>query len=81
MKEEETDRKNTKKREKVKERKKVQDGLKKKAMTGTTPTPIVAKTATSPFMNDGDEEIDTAEIEEEAWFDYMKRSTAAAIER
>ena len=33
------------------------------------------------FMNDGDEEIDTAEIEEEAWFDYMKRSTAAEIER
>ena len=33
------------------------------------------------FMNDGDEEIDTAEIEEEAWFDYVKRSTAAAIER
>ena len=32
-------------------------------------------------MNDGDEEIDTAEIEEEAWFDYVKRSTAAAIER
>ena len=33
------------------------------------------------FMNDGDEEIDTAEIEEEAWFDYTRRSTAAAIER
>ena len=33
------------------------------------------------FMNDGDEEIDTAEIEEEAWFDYMKRSTAAVIEQ
>ena len=47
MKEEETDRKNTKKREKVKERKKVQDGLKKKPKTGTTPTPIVTKTATS----------------------------------
>ena len=33
------------------------------------------------FMNDGDEEIGTAEIEEEALFDYVKRSTAAAIER
>ena len=65
----------------MKERKKVQDGLKKKPMTGTTPTPIVTKTGGISFMNDGDEEIDTAEIEEEAWFDYMKRSTAAAIER
>ena len=27
------------------------------------------------FMNDTDEEIDTAEIEEEDWIEYMKRST------
>ena len=32
-------------------------------------------------MNDTDEEIDTAEIEEEDWIDYMKRSTDEAMER
>ena len=32
-------------------------------------------------MNDTDEEIDTAEIEEEEWIEYMKRRTAVAIER
>ena len=32
-------------------------------------------------MKDTDEEIDTAEIEEEEWIEYMKRSTATAIER
>ena len=31
-------------------------------------------------MNDTDEEIDTAEIEEEDWIDYMKRSTDEAME-
>ena len=30
------------------------------------------------FMNDTDEEIDTAESEEEDWIDYMKRSTSVA---
>ena len=33
------------------------------------------------FMNDTDEEIDTAEIEEEDWINYMKRSTVEAMER
>ena len=33
------------------------------------------------FMNDTDEEIDTAEIEEGDWIDYMKRSTDEAMER
>ena len=32
-------------------------------------------------MNDSDEHIDTAEIEEEDWIDYMKRSTDEARER
>ena len=32
------------------------------------------------FMNDTDEEIDTAEIEED-WIEYMKRSTAAAVDQ
>ena len=31
-------------------------------------------------MKDTDEEIDTAEIEEEEWIEYMKRSTATAVE-
>ena len=33
------------------------------------------------FMEGTNEEIDTAEIEEEDWIEYMKRSTATAIER
>ena len=33
------------------------------------------------FMKDTDEEIDTAEIEEEEWIEYMTRSTAAAVQR
>ena len=32
-------------------------------------------------MNDADEDADTAEIEEEDWLGYMKRSTATAIEQ
>ena len=33
------------------------------------------------FMNGTDEETDTAEVEEEEWIEYMKWSTAVAIER
>ena len=33
------------------------------------------------FMSDTDEEIDTSEIEEEDWIEYMKRRTAIAVER
>ena len=33
------------------------------------------------FMNDTDEEIDTKELEEEDWIEYMKRSTEEAMER
>ena len=33
------------------------------------------------FMKDTDEEIDTDEIEEEDWIEYMKRSTATAVEK
>ena len=33
------------------------------------------------FMKDTDEEIDTGEIEEEDWIEYMKRSTATAVDR
>ena len=33
------------------------------------------------FMNDTAEEIDTAEIEEEDWVEYIKRSTDEAMER
>ena len=33
------------------------------------------------FMKDTDEEIDTAEIEEEEWIEYTKRRTATAVER
>ena len=32
------------------------------------------------FMNDTDEDIDTSEIEEEDWVEYMKCSTAVAVE-
>ena len=33
------------------------------------------------FMKDSDEEIDTVQIEEEEWIEYMKISTRIAIER
>ena len=33
------------------------------------------------FMNDTDEESDTAEIEEEDWIEHMKRSTEEAMKR
>ena len=33
------------------------------------------------FMKDTDEEIDTGEIKEEDWIEYMKRSTATAVEK
>ena len=33
------------------------------------------------FTTDTDEEIDTGEIEEEDWIEYMKRSTATAVEK
>ena len=33
------------------------------------------------FESDNDEEIDTTEIEEEDWVDYIKRSTNEAIDR
>ena len=33
------------------------------------------------FMNDTDEEIDTAEVEEEEWIEYILRSTDEAMER
>ena len=33
------------------------------------------------FENDLEEEIDTTEIEEEDWIEYMKRSTNDAIEK
>ena len=32
-------------------------------------------------MNDTDEEITAAEMEEEEWIEYMKRSSAAVIEQ
>ena len=33
------------------------------------------------FMKDTDEETDAAEIEEEEWIEYVKRSTDTAVER
>ena len=33
------------------------------------------------FENDSEEEIDTTEIEEEDWIEYMKRSTEDAMEK
>ena len=33
------------------------------------------------FDEDSEKDIDTAEIEEEDWFDYIRRSTADAIDR
>ena len=33
------------------------------------------------FENDTDEEIDSAEVEEEDWIEYMKRSTNDAMEK
>ena len=32
-------------------------------------------------MEDTDDEIDTGEVDEEDWIEYMKRSTAGAVER
>ena len=37
------------------------------------------KCSQPPFMNDTDEEVDTAEIEEGDWIEYMKRSTDEAM--
>ena len=33
------------------------------------------------FESDNDEEIDAAEIEEEDWIEYIKRSTNEAVEK
>ena len=33
------------------------------------------------FEEDSEKEIDTAEIEEEDWFDYIRRSTAEAVDK
>ena len=33
------------------------------------------------FDEDSEKEIDTAEIEEEDWFDYIRRSTADALDK
>ena len=33
------------------------------------------------FDEDSEKDIDTAEIEEEDWFDYIRRSTADAIDK
>ena len=33
------------------------------------------------FMKDSDQEIDTGEIEEEDWIEYLRRSTSIAVER
>ena len=33
------------------------------------------------FEEDSEKDIDTAEIEEEDWFDYMRRSTAEAVDK
>ena len=60
--------------------KRAREALKMKTMMDTVQTQIAIKTDIS-FMNDTDEEIDTAEIEEEEWIEYMTRSTEEAMER
>ena len=41
----------------------------------------MTKTVTCQFESDNDEEIDAAEIEEEEWVEYIKRSTNEAMEK
>ena len=57
-----------------KKTKKTWEALKMKLKTGAAQTHTVIRTDIS-FMNDTDEEIDTAVIEEEDWIEYMRRST------
>ena len=57
------------------ENKKTWDSLKLKGMTGKALTQIAIRIADISFMNDTDEEIDTADIEEEDWIEFFKRST------
>ena len=46
-----------------------------------TPTRICDQDSDDSFANGTDEEIDTAEIEQEDWIKYIKRSTLGAEER
>ena len=47
----------------------------------TTPDTDCDQDGDISCKNDTDEEIDTAEIEQEDWIEYMKRSTDEAMER
>ena len=49
-------------------------------MEGSSSTTDCDQDSDVSFVNDTDEEIDTAEIEQEEWIEYMKRSTAEAEE-
>ena len=53
----------------------------KKLQRVAVQTQIATKAATFYFMNDTDGEIDTGQIEEEDWIEYMKRTTDTSVER
>ena len=50
-------------------------------MKTTAQIPNATKTAKCLFINDTDEEIDTAQVEEEELIEYMKRSTKDAEDK
>ena len=52
-----------------------------KAKTGKAQTLTKTRTADVSFENDTEEEINTTEIEEKVWVDYIKRSTNDAMEK
>ena len=59
----------------TKRAKKTSEILKLRHMNTTAQIPNATKTAKYLFRNDTGEKIDTAEVEEEEWIEYMKRST------
>ena len=79
----------TKRKYKKIEKKKLSNTRLKKEMTTKLKTvALMTKAATTrapnlkmTFDEDSEKDIDTAEIEEEDWFDYIRRSTADAINR
>ena len=53
----------------------------KKLLKGSSSNTDCDQDSDVSVMKDTDEEMDTAEIEEEDWVEYMKRSTATPVER
>ena len=64
-----------------KKKKKITVALRTKPMIKKNSNTDCDQDSDISFMNDTDEEIETAEIEEEDWIDHMKRSTDEAMER